>query len=931
MAFLKFSASVFLLFLLFSLLSVISRCDNDDDDSASMAKLASALQPLPQNWSTNSSSSYCEWPGVKCDSSMHVLQINLNAKNLYGSLPSEFPPFPSLQILRLSMNKLTGSLPSLTKLPLLKELHLNKNKFKTIPPGFFQGLSGNLQVLILGDNPFLGTWMIPLEFSKFRNLTAFYAYSTNLEGYIPDIFDSLSALTNLSLHLNNLTGSLPPSFSKSKIKYLNLHMQKDGLTGTIDVLSNMTCLSRVRLQYNRLTGSIPDLSNCKTLETLDLQYNNLTGVFPPSLISHPRLEVISVNDNRLQGRCPSSIIVMKYASILDNNYCTYTGDPCDFQVTTLLDIASAWMYPYKLSLAWEGNDACRNWSFVTCDREKNITTVDFRDQELQGTISPAFGDLTKLEYVYLNDNDLAGFIPESLTRLPNLKLLDVSNNNLSGIIPCFAPSVKLITSGNDLLIPNRASDPPNGITKTGSSNSPPKGKKIGMIAGIVIATIIGVIFCIFVGWRITRIGNEDHSKKEESCPEFPPHNVLGKSRSGVKFQELQPLDYGKLVTATNNFHPTNVLGKGGFGLVYKGKLQDGQEIAVKRLSRASGQGLEEFTNEATVISKLQHRNLVRLLGCCIHGEEKMLVYEYMPNKSLDVFLFDSKKQKVLDWRKRFNIIVGISRGLLYLHRDSRLRIVHRDLKASNVLLDEELNPKISDFGIAKIFCGNESQANTRRVFGTYGYMSPEYAMKGLFSEKSDVFSFGVLTLEIVSGRRNSNFQDDEHSLSLMGYAWKLWSQGQVSELIDSMISSDLSCHREMLRCIQVGLLGDDDSDDSASMAKLAAALRPLPPTWSTNSSFSYCKWHGVKCASSMHVVEFDLNDMALGGSLPSEFPPFPCLQVLRLSRNKFKTIPAGFFQGLSGNLQVLILGQNPFLGTWTIPLEFTKFRNLSVF
>ncbi|KAE8686269.1 hypothetical protein F3Y22_tig00111070pilonHSYRG00077 [Hibiscus syriacus] len=318
MAFLKFSASFFLLFLLFSLFSVISRGDNDDDDSASMAKLASALQPLPQNWSTNSSSSYCQWLGVKCDSSMHVLQINLNAKNLYGSLPSEFPPLPSLHVHHISMNKLTGSLPSLTKLPLLKKLYLNKNKFKTIPPGFFQGLTGNLQVLNLGDNPFLGTWMIPLEFSKFRNLTAFSAYSSNLEGSIPDIFGSLGALTNLRLHLNNLTGSLPPSFSKSKIKYLNLRMQKVGLTGTIDVLSNMTCLSRVRLQYNRLTGSIPDLSNCETLETLDLQYNNFIGVFPWPLISHPSLKVISVNKNRLQGRCPS-ITVTKYVSLFANN------------------------------------------------------------------------------------------------------------------------------------------------------------------------------------------------------------------------------------------------------------------------------------------------------------------------------------------------------------------------------------------------------------------------------------------------------------------------------------------------------------------------------------------------------------------------------------------------------------------------------------
>nr|KJB12744.1 hypothetical protein B456_002G034400 [Gossypium raimondii] len=239
------------------------------------------------------------------------------------------------------------------------------------------------------------------------------------------------------------------------------------------------------------------------------------------------------------------------------------------------------------------------------------------------------------------------------------------------------------------------------------------------------------------------------------------------SSIGVKLQQLPLFNFEELATATN-FHPQKKLGQGGFGPVYRGTLDDGKEIAVKRLSKASGQGLEEFMNEVAVISKLQHRNLVKLFGCCVEAEEKMLVYEFMPNKSLDAFLFDPVKQKLLDWRKRFNIIEGISRGLLYLHRDSRLKIIHRDLKASNVLLDQELNSKISDFGIARIFGGDENQANTKRVVGTYGYMSPEYAMHGRFLEKSDVFSYGVLLLEIVSGRRNTSFYNKD-DLSLLGY------------------------------------------------------------------------------------------------------------------------------------------------------------------
>ncbi|XXG73672.1 hypothetical protein AAC387_Pa07g2548 [Persea americana] len=263
-------------------------------------------------------------------------------------------------------------------------------------------------------------------------------------------------------------------------------------------------------------------------------------------------------------------------------------------------------------------------------------------------------------------------------------------------------------------------------------------------------------------------------------------------------------DLERLELATDHFSEENLLGRGGFGPVYKGKIQGGHEIAVKKLSMNSRQGLREFTNEVKFLYRIQHRNLVVLLGCCVQRGEKALVYEYLPNKSLDNFLFDKNKSASLDWPKRFEIIMGVAKGLLYLHEEAPVRIIHRDIKASNILLDDHLNPKISDFGLARLFPNDHTHVTASRISGTYGYMAPEYAMHGYLTVKSDVFSFGVLVLEIVSGRKNQELILNDESSDLLSYIWKLAQEEKALDAVDHSLTNWDS--EEVALCIQLGLL-----------------------------------------------------------------------------------------------------------------------------
>ncbi|XP_035834671.1 G-type lectin S-receptor-like serine/threonine-protein kinase SD1-1 [Helianthus annuus] len=353
-------------------------------------------------------------------------------------------------------------------------------------------------------------------------------------------------------------------------------------------------------------------------------------------------------------------------------------------------------------------------------------------------------------------------------------------------------------------------------------------KKRIRILELLILTSLAVTLLFGAAYACRKLKKRPHKKRRGK---WYGQDEKDTSLQMEQLDDLQCLSLYDIARATDNFSDSNKIGEGGFGPVYKGVLEDGREIAVKRLSETSQQGLDEFKNEVICIAKLQHRNLVKLLGYCVHQNELILIYEYMTNKSLDWFLFDETRSLMLNWPQRFNIIHGIARGILYLHQDSRLQIIHRDLKAGNILLDGDMNPKISDFGLARMFVGHDTTAKTKKVVGTYGYISPEYAVHGRFSIKSDVFSFGVLVLEIICGKKNKEFNQGDHNDNLLGHAWRLFKRGRSIELMSVSLQAS-HVVSEVLRCIHVALLcvqhHAEDRPTMLSVVLMLVSEGPLP-------------------------------------------------------------------------------------------------------
>ena len=706
----------------------------------------------------------CNWKYISCDQLNRVTKIQLKGLNLEGTLPAQLVEISSLVDLEVQDNQFTGPFPSFSGHVTLQTIIAHNNNFTSFPTQFFTGMT-SLQSISIDYNPF-SAWTVPDNVVEATSLTGFSANSANLGGKVPDFLGTMVSLQDLHLAMNNLEGELPSSFAGSGIQSLWLNGQKGNnkLNGTIAILANMTFLTEVWLHGNQFTGPIPDLSKAKSLQNVSLRDNQLTGIVPASLVNLQSLKSVNLSNNLLQGPEPKfgESVDLDMAGV--NRFCTNVpGGTCDSRVTALLSVSEDFGYPKTFADNWKRNDPCAGWLGIVCSANGDILVINFKKMGLSGTISPNFTLLKTMEKLYLSDNNLTGTIPAGLTELPNLKLLDVSNNGLSGHVPSFRNGVTVITDGNqDIGKEGNGPSPPGSTPDTdggGGDGSGNKKLKTGVIVGAVFGGVGGLLVLGAALFCLVR------KKQKRSGKVQSPHTVVihprhsgdhdavkvtvaGGGANGGSNEAFSPrtdgghgdihvVEAGNMVISiqvlrnvTNNFSEENILGRGGFGTVYKGELHDGTKIAVKRMESGpvGEKGLTEFMSEIAVLTKVRHRHLVALLGYCLDGNERLLVYEYMPQGTLSRHLFNAREEslKPLEWTRRLTIALDVARGVEYLHSLAHQSFIHRDLKPSNILLGDDMRAKVSDFGLVRLAPEGKFSVETK-LAGTFGYLAPEYA------------------------------------------------------------------------------------------------------------------------------------------------------------------------------------------------------------
>ncbi|XP_058209730.1 probable leucine-rich repeat receptor-like serine/threonine-protein kinase At3g14840 isoform X11 [Rhododendron vialii] len=794
-------------------------------------------------------------------SMMKLVAINLLGNRLTGPIPKDLANISTLVTLSLEFNHLSELIPpELGSLPLLEKLHLTSNNFTGELPDTLANLA-NLQDFRIGSNYFTGK--IPDFIQNWINLTRLDIQGSGLDGPIPP---GIHLLTKLSdLRISDLNGSqtpFPPLNNLTSLK--NLFLRSCNINGTLpEYLGTMTNLEILDLSFNNLSGEIP--SNFSSLSKIEMMYltgNLLSGPVPPWMLDTSKNIDLSYNNFDLgspncqrgrtnlfgsssKGNFSGKVTCLSLRGFRCNQKWSSFHINCGGKDVSLdgnkyerdEDESGPSNFYRSTTTNWEFSST---GNFMDDDRSldpfisTNSSRLSVNNSELynDARISPIsltyYGFcLVKGNYsitlhfaeIMFNDSKSYSSLGRRIFDIyiqgklvdKDFNIVDAAGGIGKGIKKPYAANVtddgtleiRLYWAGKGTTgLPVRGVYGPliSAISVDNPDYEPPsKGISAGAVVGIVAAAAFIIILLLGILWWRGFLIRKD---------------TMDQDLKGLDLQ-TGSFTLRQIKAATDNFDEANKIGEGGFGSVYKGLLLDGTVIAVKQLSSKSKQGNREFVNEIGMISALQHPHLVKLYGCCIEGNQLLLVYEYMENNSLARALFGPEEcQLQLDWPTRYKICIGIARGLAYLHEESRLKIVHRDIKATNVLLDKNLNPKISDFGLAKLDEEDDTHISTR-IAGTYGYMAPEYAMRGYLTDKADVYSFGIVALEIVSGRSNTSYRTKEYCLYLLDWALLLKQKGDLMELVDPKLGSDFN-KIEVTVMINVALL----------CANVSPAVRP---------------------------------------------------------------------------------------------------------
>ncbi|EPS58736.1 hypothetical protein M569_16077, partial [Genlisea aurea] len=768
-------------------------------------------------------------------SSAKTLALSFN--NFEGGFPDSFSQMANLESLDLSSNALNGTIPSglcLNSIGSLKILYLQDNFFTgTIPESL--GNCSYLESLDLSFNYLTGT--IPSHLGSLSRLKDLILWLNELSGEIPQELMNLQSLENLILDFNYLTGSIPASLSNcTSLNWMSI--SNNFLTGEIPPsLGRLPNLAILKLGNNSLSGSIPgELGDCQSLIWLDLNTNSLNGTIPPALFKQSGNVAVAF----LTGK--SYVYIRNDGS----KQCHGAGNLLEFggiDQQSLDRISSR--HPCNFTRVYRGITQPtfnHNGSMIFLDLSYNglagaipkeigsmyyLSILNLGHNRLSGALPQELGSLKNVAILDLSYNELNGTIPQSLTGLTLLGEMDLSNNRLSGMIPESTPfdtfpDYRFANNSGLCGYPLPSCGMAAGV---GPGSSEKSGKREASLAGSVALGLLFSLFCI-LGLIIFAVESKKRRKIREAALEayMENHSNSATAQSIWKLsarealsinlstfeKPLRKLTFADLLEATNGFHHDFLIGSGGFGDVYKADLKDGSTVAIKKLIHVSTQGDREFTAEMETIGKVKHRNLVPLLGYCKVGEERLLVYEYMKNGSLEDVLHDRKKAGIrLNWAARRKIAVGAARGLAFLHHNCIPYIIHRDMKSSNVLLDENLEARVSDFGMAREVNDMDTHLSVSTLAGTPGYVPPEYYQSFRCSTKGDVYSYGVVLLELLTGRKPTDAMEFGDN-NLVGWV-KQRVKTRISDVFDSaLLKEDPNLEVELLQHLKVACACLDD-------------------------------------------------------------------------------------------------------------------------